>query len=146
MESDQTTSLKDEIFQQQLLTIGDAVAVIKTSTGPVGDNKPKATSKESENVESKLTRMDIEKLARTSGRKAMKENVKLFLKFLVPISVVSLSMFGMYAIISYSVPNLLCDDVANELSVRKLCTCLAPSMEDSDMSIARDFLHANMSV
>lgn len=61
---------------------------------------------------------EVERQVRFSGRAAAKESVLLYLKLLVPMTIVSLWMFTMYSVISWVVPNVLCSDVSKELSVR----------------------------
>jgi hypothetical protein len=62
-------------------------------------------------------RDNVEQLVRSAGKLAIKENFRLFFTLLVPILLVSVWMFGLFAAISWYLPNVLCNELAQELSV-----------------------------
>jgi len=59
----------------------------------------------------------VQRLVRTAGRTALKENLYLYMRTLFPVGVASVWMFAIYAILSYLVPNVLCKQTSMELSV-----------------------------
>jgi hypothetical protein len=58
----------------------------------------------------------VQHLVRTAGRTALKENLYLYMKTLIPVGIVTVWMFAMYAVFSYLVPNVLCKETSMELS------------------------------
>lgn len=53
---------------------------------------------------------------KTAGKLAFKENLKMYGKMMIPLVVVSLWMFGLFGLISWFVPHVLCSDLIQELS------------------------------
>ena len=60
----------------------------------------------------------VEYMVKYAGRAKFKDNILLYLKMLVPIGIASVYLFAMFAVISWAVPNKLCDTSAMEFSVR----------------------------
>lgn len=111
----QVSSKKMEGLSLSLST--DATATIKTTyTSRDGHGVSEVPRKG--RPEKEVSVEEVRHLVHTSGRAAAMDNIKLFFRFLIPISIVSIVMFGLYAAMAYSVPNLLCKDLVDELSVR----------------------------
>lgn len=62
----------------------------------------------------------VQQQVRYSGRQAFKDNILFYLRYLIPVTIVSVYLFGMYAAISCWVPNWMCEETAMELSVSGL--------------------------
>lgn len=56
--------------------------------------------------------------ARREGRQATRDLLRLYGKMLMPVAVCATYMFALMAGLSYAIPNLLCNKVARENSVR----------------------------
>ena len=61
---------------------------------------------------------EVDAKVRLSGRAALKDNFRLYCKLMVPLTLVSLWMFALFAAISWVVPHILCEESVKELSVR----------------------------
>jgi hypothetical protein len=59
----------------------------------------------------------VQPLVRTAGRAAFKDNFYLYMRTLIPLVIASVWMFGIYAVLSYLVPQVLCKQTSMELSV-----------------------------
>lgn len=59
----------------------------------------------------------VERMVRTAGRDALKSNMRMYGRMMIPVGLVSAWMFGMFAAISYYVPHWMCEDQAVLLSV-----------------------------
>lgn len=72
---------------------------------------------------------ETEYLVKYSGRAALKDNASLYLKMLLSMGIASLYMFAMFAVISWAVPNYLCEELAMELSVRHLVVLILIALD-----------------
>lgn len=59
----------------------------------------------------------VERMVRYAGHEAFKDNVRLFGKMMVPVVLVSVWLFGIFAALSYAVPHWICEKEVMELSV-----------------------------
>jgi len=64
----------------------------------------------------------VERVVRSSGQAALKDSILLYFMLLVPLCVVSILMFSIFATLSWLVPNVLCRELAIELSVSSMCS------------------------
>lgn len=56
--------------------------------------------------------------ARRAGLRALQGNARMFCRIFLPISIISVWMFGLYAVFSWLIPHVLCKRSAQDLSVR----------------------------
>ena len=95
----------------------DAASVLTHRTSRAPKEKPSADAR-SPPVGGAGTADDLHQKVLFGGRAALKSNLLLYLKLLVPIAIVSVWMFSIFAVISWVVPSHLCTETAVELSVR----------------------------
>ena len=82
----------------------------------------------------KNTLSKVDHMVRFSGREALRDNVRLYMKMLVPVGIVSVWMFGIFAVVSWYVPHYLCSDTSMELSVSLLLfTCISSNTNGNEI-------------
>ena len=59
----------------------------------------------------------LQRRVRLEGRQSLWDLLRFYCRMLVPVAIVCVWMFAMFAAISYSIPNLLCNRIAKENSV-----------------------------
>lgn len=86
--------------------------VTRADTAPHGQSMLLTTATEDD----AKTILNMKQRARATGRAAVKKSIHFYLVMMIPISIVTVWMFALFAMVSWFVPQYLCEDVVQQLS------------------------------